>query len=48
MIPSGDPKANIDFLKEFADKCHHGKEEGILFPALEQAGGSQTQAARSG
>jgi len=28
----------IDFLKEFADKCHHGKEEGMLFPALTQAG----------
>jgi hemerythrin-like domain-containing protein len=26
------------FLKEFADKCHHGKEEGILFPALVKAG----------
>jgi hemerythrin-like domain-containing protein len=26
------------FLKEFADKCHHGKEEGILFPALTGAG----------
>jgi hemerythrin-like domain-containing protein len=26
------------FLKEFADKCHHGKEEGILFPAMVQAG----------
>ncbi len=24
----------IDFLKEFADKCHHGKEEGLLFPAM--------------
>jgi len=24
----------IGFLKEFADKCHHGKEEGLLFPAL--------------
>ena len=24
----------IAFLKEFADKCHHGKEEGILFPAM--------------
>jgi hemerythrin-like domain-containing protein len=22
----------LGFLKEFADKCHHGKEEGILFP----------------
>jgi hemerythrin-like domain-containing protein len=28
----------LDFLKEFADKCHHGKEEGILFPAMEKAG----------
>ncbi len=28
----------VDFLKEFADKCHHGKEEGILFPALTKAG----------
>ncbi len=28
----------IGFLKEFADKCHHGKEEGILFPALTKAG----------
>jgi hemerythrin-like domain-containing protein len=28
----------IGFLKEFADKCHHGKEEGILFPALIKAG----------
>ena len=26
------------FLKEFTDKCHHGKEEGILFPALINAG----------
>ncbi len=24
----------IDFLKGFADKCHHGKEEDILFPAM--------------
>jgi hemerythrin-like domain-containing protein len=24
----------IEFLKEFADKCHHGKEEDILFPEL--------------
>jgi hemerythrin-like domain-containing protein len=28
----------IDFLKEFADKCHHGKEEGILFPSMVAAG----------
>lgn len=28
----------VSFLKEFADKCHHGKEEGILFPAMVAAG----------
>jgi hemerythrin-like domain-containing protein len=24
----------IDFIRGFADKCHHGKEEKILFPAM--------------
>ncbi len=24
----------VNFLKTFADKCHHGKEENVLFPAL--------------
>jgi hemerythrin-like domain-containing protein len=28
----------LEFLKISADKCHHGKEEGLLFPALEEAG----------
>jgi hemerythrin-like domain-containing protein len=28
----------LDFLKGFADKCHHGKEEDILFPMLESKG----------
>ena len=28
----------IDFLKVFVDRCHHGKEEQILFPQLELAG----------
>lgn len=34
----GDLAEFIGFLREFADKCHHGKEEGILFPALVKAG----------
>jgi hemerythrin-like domain-containing protein len=34
----GDIKDLLGFLTEFADKCHHGKEEGFLFPALEKAG----------
>jgi hemerythrin-like domain-containing protein len=28
----------VDFLRNFADKCHHGKEENQLFPAMEKAG----------
>jgi hemerythrin-like domain-containing protein len=28
----------VDFLKQFADRCHHGKEEDCLFPALVAAG----------
>lgn len=28
----------LDFLRTFADTCHHGKEEALLFPALQQAG----------
>lgn len=28
----------VDFIKVFADKCHHGKEEDLLFPAMEKAG----------
>jgi len=37
--PGGeDLRAFLGFLKEFADTCHHGKEEGILFPALAKAG----------
>lgn len=28
----------IDFTKNFTDVCHHGKEEGSLFPALEKSG----------
>jgi len=28
----------IDFLRNFADGCHHAKEENELFPVLESAG----------
>jgi len=37
-VSPDDLNTMINFLKEFADKCHHGKEEGILFPAFETAG----------
>lgn len=28
----------LDFFRSFADRCHHGKEEGHLFPLLEARG----------
>jgi hemerythrin-like domain-containing protein len=28
----------VEFMRTFADKCHHGKEEVHLFPALEKRG----------
>ena len=28
----------LDFLVNFADKCHHAKEEKVLFPLLEERG----------
>ncbi|MGE5606151.1 MAG: hemerythrin domain-containing protein [Bacteroidota bacterium] len=28
----------LEFLTTFVDKCHHGKEEDLLFPELEKAG----------
>lgn len=37
-VPVEDISDLIEFLKVFADRCHHGKEEGFLFPALEKAG----------
>lgn len=32
----------LDFLKNFADRCHHVKEEEQLFPAMEARGFSPT------
>jgi hemerythrin-like domain-containing protein len=31
----------IGFFKVFVDQCHHGKEEKLLFPALEEIGVSR-------
>jgi hemerythrin-like domain-containing protein len=28
----------VDFIRNFADRCHHGKEEDNLFPAMEKRG----------
>lgn len=33
-----DLEALVDFVRTFADRCHHGKEEKNLFPLLESRG----------
>lgn len=37
-LDTGDAADMVNFLRLFADKCHHGKEEGYLFPAMVEAG----------
>lgn len=37
-VDAGDFDAILEFLTVFVDRCHHGKEEDFLFPALEAAG----------
>ncbi len=32
------PTEVVEFFRLFADRCHHGKEEDLLFPLLEQKG----------
>jgi hemerythrin-like domain-containing protein len=36
-IPLNHARQALEVLRNFADKCHHGKEESILFPALDAA-----------
>ena len=33
-----DWKKALDFFRNFADQCHHFKEEKVLFPAMEEHG----------
>ncbi len=35
----------VDFIRTYADRCHHGKEEGILFRALSKKNMSEKHAA---
>jgi len=48
-LPVADARDALEILRTFADKCHHGKEEDILFPALEAqvAGFGPTQVMRN-
>jgi hemerythrin-like domain-containing protein len=37
-VPAEDMESMVDFLRVFVDKCHHGKEENLLFPKLVEIG----------
>jgi hemerythrin-like domain-containing protein len=37
-VPSDRLRDVVEFLQVFADRCHHSKEEDVLFPALEAKG----------
>lgn len=37
----GDVERLLEFFTVFVDTCHHGKEEALLFPALEREGVSR-------
>ena len=37
-LPASFYERALDFLQQFADACHHGKEEERLFPVLEERG----------
>lgn len=43
IIDSKDFTSILEFLSVFVDRCHHGKEEDFLFPALEKAGVQRDQ-----
>jgi len=37
QVPEGDLEKAFTVVSEFADKCHHAKEEKVLFPVLSKA-----------
>lgn len=37
-VDADDLETILDFVRNFADRCHHGKEEDLIFPALQEAG----------
>ena len=46
-VPPDDPARCVEFLRVFADKCHHAKEEDHLFPEMEKVGMAREAAAPS-
>src|SRR5262249_39799840 len=37
-LPEGFPEWAPRFFQQFADQCHHAKEEDVFFPVLKQRG----------
>ena len=37
-VDVADLESMLEFIRVFADRCHHTKEEDLLFPALEKVG----------
>ena len=37
-LPEGFPQWAARFFQQFADQCHHAKEEDVFFPVLKQRG----------
>src|SRR6516165_11861367 len=37
-LPEGYPEWAARFFQQFADQCHHAKEEDVFFPVLKQRG----------
>src|SRR3989337_494578 len=37
-VPADSLSGLLEFFRLFADRCHHGKEEDLLFPLLEKKG----------
>ena len=37
-LPEGFPEWASRFFQQFADQCHHAKEEDVFFPVLKQRG----------
>ena len=37
-VPRDSLTGLLEFFRLFADRCHHGKEEDLLFPILEKKG----------
>jgi hemerythrin-like domain-containing protein len=37
-VPDGFPEWAPQFFRQFADQCHHAKEEDVFFPVLKQRG----------